>query len=69
MDACPKATLSTDNKWAKVSVDEGKGLQAETAVTSDSHLENWSQWSGQHHLDCCRYSFRVILFPFLDASS
>ena len=29
-----RPTLSTDNKWAKVSVDEGKGLQAETAESA-----------------------------------
>lgn len=31
MDAFQRPTPSTDSKWAKVSVDEGKGLQAETA--------------------------------------
>ena len=65
-----RSTPSTDNKWAKVSIDEGKGLQAETAQsTLTLILKTGLQWSGQHHLDYCRYSFRVILFPFFDASS
>ena len=37
-----------------------RGLLAETAVSSDGHLEVGHQWSDQHHLDCFRYSLPSV---------
>ena len=46
----------TDNQGVGAFIDRGRGLHAERAVSSDSHLEINHQWSDQHHLDCFRYS-------------
>ena len=45
-----------DNQWERAFIDRGRGLHAEIAVSSDSHLEIGHWWSDQHHLDCFKYS-------------
>ena len=46
----------TNNQGARAFIDRGRGLNAETIVSSDSILEIGHQWSDQGHLDCFRYS-------------
>ena len=51
-----RLTAPTDNQRARVFRDWGRGLHAETAVGSDSHLEIDHRWSDPCHLDCFKYS-------------
>ena len=54
VDACSKANSpATDNQWVRAFIGEGRELHAETAVSSDSHLEigHQDEWSDQRHLD------------------
>ena len=46
----------TDKQGERAFIGGGRGLQAETAVSSDWHLEIGRWWSDQRHLECFRYS-------------
>ena len=50
----PHPTLATSG--ASTFIDREKGLHAETAVSSDSHLQTGHRCSDQHHLGCFRYT-------------
>ena len=69
----PTPPHPTDNQGGRVFMDRGRGLRAERAVSSGSHLEIGHQWSDQCHLDCFRYSQCSVSRPtcshFLEASS
>ena len=77
-DICPKTDSSHCDQRAVTATDRtgggwGCGLQVETAVSFDSHLETGHWWSDQHHLGCFRYiSFSapgLVYFHFFETNS
>ena len=68
-DSLYPTSCPADKQWVRAFIDRERGLHAETAVSSGSHLEIGHAVYDQHHFDCFRYSEplvpRLIYFHFL----